>query len=65
MRTMRDTDYSDLFWLVHRAILKRLQIVCLYQGYDRQLCPIVLGHKNGKERMLAFQFAGNSSQGAD
>jgi hypothetical protein len=60
---MRDADHSDLFWLVHRAILKRLQIVCVYQGYDRRLCPIILGHKDGRERLLAFQFAGSSSAG--
>ena len=57
------SGYSDLFWLIHRAIYLRLQITCAYQGYDRELCPIILGHTDGKERLLTFQFAGRSSKG--
>jgi len=60
---MQHSSHSDVFWLVHRAILERLPIVCVYQSYDRELCPIILGHKAGKERLLAFQSGGHGSRG--
>jgi predicted DNA-binding transcriptional regulator YafY len=60
---MRHSDHSKLFWLFHRAVINRRQIVCVYQGYNREFCPIILGHKDGRERLLAFQFAGGSSKG--
>lgn len=43
------------------AIINQKQIVCSVGGYHRELCPIILGHTNGKEMALTFQFAGQSS----
>lgn len=37
----------------------RRQILCIYDGYARALCPI--GHGDGEEKALAYQFAGESS----
>jgi hypothetical protein len=41
----------------------RQPIACLYQGHPRAICPTVLGHSNGAEMALVWQFAGSGSQG--
>jgi hypothetical protein len=48
---------------IRLAIVKRQQLICLYNGYIRECCPHGIGHTNGVERVLVFQFAGNSSRG--
>jgi predicted DNA-binding transcriptional regulator YafY len=53
--------YSPTFKLFHRAILKRQQVTFLYNGHHRDVCPHVLGHKDGEETLLAFQFGGTTS----
>jgi predicted DNA-binding transcriptional regulator YafY len=60
---MKPTGHSPLFGLLHRAILERKQVVFGYQGYPRETCPIILGHKESRERLLAYQFAGTGSRG--
>jgi len=53
---------SPIYKLFEQAIRQRKQVVCLYRGYRRELCPIILGHKkSGEEVSLTFQFAGESS----
>jgi Arc/MetJ-type ribon-helix-helix transcriptional regulator len=42
---------------------ERKQICCTYQGYVRELCPIILGHSQGQEKALTFQFGGSSKSG--
>jgi hypothetical protein len=42
---------------------ERQQVLCLYRGYPRALCPAILGHTKRRERTLAYQFAGQSSSG--
>ena len=52
---------SPIYKLFEQAIRQRKQVVCLYRGYRRELCPIILGHKkSGEEASLTFQFAGES-----
>jgi predicted DNA-binding transcriptional regulator YafY len=46
-----------------QAILSKQQIACDYHGLHRELCPHTLGHTNGRERALSFQFAEQSSKG--
>ena len=58
------TGHSSLFRLFHRAIVYRSQIVCVYQRHSREICPIILGHKDGVERALVYQFGGMGSSGA-
>jgi hypothetical protein len=36
---------SPAYELFEQAMRERKQIVCLYGGYQRELCPIILGHK--------------------
>ena len=51
------------FDLFHRAILERRQIVCVYDGFGREICPYILGYKAGKPVALVYQFGGGSSRG--
>jgi hypothetical protein len=39
------------------------QILCTYDGCGRELCPIILGHSQGQEKALTYQFGGQSSKG--
>lgn len=41
----------------------RKQVLCTYDGYPRELCPIILGHSRGQEKALTYQFGGQSSTG--
>ena len=48
---------------MHQAILHQKQLVCTYQGQPREICPYILGHKNGAEVVLVYQFGGRSNRG--
>jgi hypothetical protein len=52
---------SATYLLFREAILERKQVTCKYQGYFREVCPIIIGHTRGQERVLAFQFGGKSA----
>jgi hypothetical protein len=52
---------SRVYQRFAQAMRERKQIICSYQGLPREVCPIVLGHKNEEERALTFQFAGRST----
>lgn len=54
---------SANYRLFEQAMNMQKQIVCMYNGYPRELCPIVLGHSAGEERALTYQFGGQSSSG--
>jgi hypothetical protein len=54
---------SRTYALFEQAMRLRQQIVCTYTGYTRELCPIVLGHSQGQEKALTFQFGGRSKSG--
>jgi hypothetical protein len=55
---------SDTYRHFAPAMRGRQQILCLYQGHPRELCPIILGHSGeGEEKALAYQFAGGSNSG--
>jgi len=53
----------DTYQIIRDAIIKRRQIVANYKGYDREMCPHVLGTKKGRYQALFYQFAGHSSSG--
>ena len=55
---------SRTYSLFVSAMAARQPVACMYQGYPRVLCPIILGHTNGVEKALTWQFAGYGSQGA-
>jgi hypothetical protein len=54
---------SAIYQTFARAMSERKQIVCSYDGYPREICPVVLGHSQGKEKALTFQFGGGSKSG--
>jgi hypothetical protein len=54
---------SPIYRLFAQAMAEQRQILCLYDGYPRALCPIILGHSKGEEVALTFQFAGESNSG--
>jgi Arc/MetJ-type ribon-helix-helix transcriptional regulator len=54
---------SAAYRLFAEAMAQRKQIHCTYQGYPRELCPVILGHSQGQEKALTFQFAGGSKSG--
>jgi predicted nucleic acid-binding protein len=57
------SGHSPTFAVFHEAILNRQQITCLYQGEYREICPHILGHKDGEETALVYQFGGKSRRG--
>jgi hypothetical protein len=53
---------SSTYALFRNAILGEQQVVCIYGGRIRELCPLIIGtDRNGEEAVLAWQFAGESS----
>lgn len=54
---------SSVYGVFRQAVLERKQLTCIYQGLNREVCPHTLGYKDGKEKALVFQFAGQSSKG--
>jgi hypothetical protein len=53
---------SATYQLFEEAMRRRKQILCLYDGHPRELCPVILGHTKGQEVALTYQFAGKSSK---
>lgn len=54
---------SRTYQLFAEAMAARKPVVCMYDGHPRALCPIILGHSDGAEKALTFQFEGSGSQG--
>ena len=53
---------STTYTLFRSAILGEQQVVCLYDGRVRELCPHIIGtNRRGEEVVLAWQFGGESS----
>ena len=49
---------SRTYTLFEEAMIGLKQVVCMYEGHSRELCPVILGHSQGHEKALVFQFAG-------
>ncbi len=54
---------SSTYYLFEQAMRMRKQVFCVYDGYPRELCPIILGHSQEQEKVLAYQFGGQSKSG--
>jgi hypothetical protein len=53
---------SSAYTIFRNAILAEQQVICIYDGRRRELCPHIIGsNKAGEEVVLAWQFAGESS----
>ncbi len=55
--------HSASFKMIFEAIRDKAVVECTYRGYVRQCCPHAIGHSDGVERVLMYQFAGGSSTG--
>jgi len=49
--------------IIVEAIQQKLVLTAMYQGYERIMCPHVIGYKKGALNALFFQFAGGSKSG--
>jgi len=54
---------SATYNLFERAMRAKKPIVCIYDGYPREICPVILGHSGGAEKALTYQFGGANSDG--
>ena len=54
---------SSVYKLFEQAMISRKQIRCTYNGRSRELCPVILGHSQGQEKALTYQFGGQSEKG--
>jgi hypothetical protein len=54
---------SSAYKRFEEAMRTRKQILCTYNGRSRELCPIILGHSQGQEKALTYQFVGGSEKG--
>lgn len=52
-----------IYDLLEQAILNKQQVIAIYKGYYREMCPHILGTKMGKAYCLFYQFGGQSSSG--
>ena len=51
------------FGAIRASMEAQKPFTCTYNGLRRDVCAHTLGRKNGKEQVLVFQFAGESSKG--
>ncbi len=54
---------SRTYELFAEAMAARRPVVCMYQAHPRAVCPIILGHTDGAEKALTWQFDGSGSNG--
>ena len=54
---------ASVYDLIRTAILCKKQVIAVYDGYPREMCPHVLGLKKGVRHVLSYQFGGESSRG--
>lgn len=54
---------SATYKLFAEAMAARKPLLLMYDGHARAVCPIILGHSDGREKALTFQFDGTGSKG--
>jgi hypothetical protein len=54
---------SATYKLFREAMFAEKQVHCFYDGHVRVLCPVILGHSDGEEKLLAYQVGGTGSRG--
>jgi hypothetical protein len=54
---------SSNYRLFEQAMHMRKPLTCMYDGRPRVLCPIILGHSQEQEKVLTYQFGGESKSG--
>ncbi len=51
------------YQIVRDAIANKKIVIGIYKNFHREMCPHVIGLKNGRVQALFYQFAGESSRG--
>ena len=51
---------SSNYNLVSQAIINKAQVIAVYHGHRREMCPHVIGLKGIREQALFCQFGGSS-----
>jgi hypothetical protein len=54
---------SEVYSIIRQAIIDKKQVIATYDGHRREMCPHVIGTKNGRSQALFYQFGGTSSSG--
>jgi hypothetical protein len=54
---------ADKYFLIRQAVLDKAFVTARYLGHLRDMCPHLLGHKNGRAKVLLYQFGGASTSG--
>ena len=54
---------ATVYEIVKDAIQNKKIVLAMYDGYERIMCPHVLGTKKGRHQALFYQFAGGSRSG--
>ena len=49
--------------LIRHAIVKKEQVTGTYDGHYREMCPHLIGTKDGRPQALFYQFGGANSSG--
>jgi len=57
------TMASAAYETIKRAIQNKQVIAANYHAHHREMCPHTLGHTDGREKALLYQFAGGSDTG--
>jgi hypothetical protein len=52
----------EIYSMVREAIIYKDVVVAGYRGHVREMCPHVIGKKNGRPQALLYQFSGGSSR---
>jgi len=52
---------SANYRIIRDAIQNEQQVTCSYRGRYRELCPHIVGTTGGAEKLLAYQFGGETN----
>lgn len=56
---------ATVYEQVKQAVLHKQIVTATHHGYLREMCPHVIGTKNGRQHALFYQFAGGSKRGVE
>ena len=59
------TNVATTYETIRQAIINKDQVTAMYDGHYREMCPHVIGTKQGRPQTLFYQFAGTSKSGLD
>lgn len=51
--------------LIRQAIIDKDQVIAIYQGHEREMCPHAIGLKDDREQALFCQFGGYSGSAGE